>query len=351
MAHNINRHAITGKDAFFSVQEKAWHGLGQIVTDYPTSSEAIKFAGLDFEVSKQPLFTYDQLNANPDTAPDGIQIAELEMPNYFATVRKDTHQILGVVGSKYEVVQNKTAFTFFDSLLTGDTGIKYETAGALGMGEKIFITAKMPDVIKVSSKDIIEKYIFLTTTHDGSGSIMAAFTPIRIVCNNTLNMALRNHSNAVFIKHTANAEQKLQEAARIIAITATTSEQLETLFKKWARVRITDAELLKLISLAMAPSKEVFTAIVEGDKIQDFSSQFTNTVNDIFAYSQTSETQLMPTTAGTLFGAYNAITGYYQNVKEYKTADAKLNSIMFGAGLDRTKSAFDICMKANEFLS
>ena len=345
MAHNINRHAITGKDAFFSVQEKAWHGLGHIVQDYPTSSEAIKFAGLDFFVEKRPLFSKSKERE------DGAGADLITLDSNFATFREDTNQFFGIVGSKYEVVQNSTAFSFFDSLLTGNSGIQYETAGALGNGEKIFITAKMPDTIKISSNDQIEKYIFLTTTHDGSGSIMAAFTPIRIVCNNTLNMALRNHSNAVFIKHTANAEQKLQEAARIISITETTSQQLETLFKKWARLRITDVELKKLIALAMAPNKEVFTAIVEGDKIFDFSSQYKNICEDVFAYSQTSETQLMPTTAGTLFGAYNAITGYYQNVKEYKTADAKLNSIMFGTGLDRTKSAFDVCMKANEFLS
>ncbi|MBG9376975.1 DUF932 domain-containing protein [Panacibacter sp. DH6] len=101
----------------------------------------------------------------------------------------------------------------------------------------------MLEVIRVGCKDDIEEYIFFTPSHDGSGSIMAAFTPVRIVCNNKLNMALRNHSNAVYIKYTANAEDKLQEAARIIAISNKTSELLETLFDKWAKVCISDAEL------------------------------------------------------------------------------------------------------------
>lgn len=351
MAHNLNYNSNTNKHSFFSVKEKAWHGLGQIVEDYPTSEEAIIHAGLNYEVEKRPLFTYDENSMNEDTAPDGIQIPEIEIKNFFATIRKDTNQILGVVGSKYEVVQNKSAFVFFDSLVNDETGIKYETAGALGNGERIFITAKMPDVIKVQRKDEIEKYIFLTTSHDGSGSIMAAFTPVRIVCNNTLNMALNNNSNAIYIKHTANAEQKLKEAARIISLIDDTSAQLEILFNRWSKVRISDGELKKLIKLAMSPNAEVTTAILSDNASFEFSKHFVDVCGNIFEYAQSNPTQQMQTTAGTLFGAYNAITGYYQNVKDYKTADSKANSILFGTGFERTKKAFQLCMKANDFLS
>ena len=351
MAHNINRNSITGKDSFFSVKEKAWHGLGQIIEDHPTSEEAIIFAGLDYEVEKRKLFTFDHANSSEATAPDGIQIQKVEIKNYFATVRTDTDQLLGIVGSKYEIVQNKTAFTFFDRLVNDGSGIKYETAGALGNGEKIFITAKMPDFIKIGRKDIIEEYIFLTTSHDGSGSIMAAFTPVRIVCNNTLNMALRNHTNAVFIKHTANAETKLQGAARIISISNNTALQLETLFNKWAKVRVSDAELKKLLRLAMAPNTEVFAAVAEDRNGFEFSRQFEEVCGQVFEYAMAAPSQQMDTTAGTLFGAYNAITGYYQNVKNYKDDNAKVNSLMFGTGLERTKKAFELCMKADEYLS
>lgn len=341
MAHNINRNSITGKDAFFSVKEKAWHGLGKIVEDYPTSAEAIKFAGLDYTVEKRPMFVCGEGSETPDQ----------QIHNYHATMRTDTQQILGVVGSKYEIVQNTAAFSFFDALTTTGKGIQYETAGALGNGERIFITAKLPDVIKVGRKDITEEYVFLTTSHDGSGSIMAAFTPVRIVCNNTLNMALKNHSNAVHIKHTANAEFKLKEAARIIAISDSTSEILQRMFNKWARVRVNDRQLKKLISLAMAPNKEVFQAVATGNKAFEFSTQFENVVGNVFEYAMTAESQQMETTGGTLFGAYNAVTGFFQNVREYKTADAKINSIMFGNGLERTKKAFEICMDAGDFLN
>ena len=335
MAHNINRNILTGEDAFFSVKEKAWHGLGKIVEEYPTSEEAIIFAGLDYEVIKKPIQTMDLE----------------EIKSYFATVRTDTAKTLGVVGSKYEVVQNRTAFSFFDALVNNGEGIKYETAGALGDGERIFITAKLPELIKVGRNDLIEQYIFLTTSHDGSGSIMAAFTPIRIVCNNTLNMALNNNSNAVYIKHTANAEMKLNEATHIIQISETTSELMKTVFNKWAKVRVTDKELKKLISLAMSPNKEVFKAIATDDKAFEFSQQFQNVCSNVFSYAMNSPTQQMETTEGTLFGAYNSITGYYQNVNSYKDSNSKLNSIMFGTGLERTKRAFEICTEVDSFLN
>lgn len=344
MSHNIHRNILTNRDSFFSVKEKAWHGLGQIIQDYPTSKEAIVHAGLDYEVEKRPLFS--KSNERPDNA--GCDLVTIT--TNFATFRTDTDQFLGIVGNKYEVVQNTSAFTFFDSLV-GNDSIKYETAGALGNGERIFITAKMPEVLKVGRKDIIEQYIFLTTSHDGSGSIMAAFTPIRIVCNNTLNMALRNHSNAVLIKHTANAEQKLNEAARIMKISTDTGLQLETLFNRWAKVRLTDPEIKKLIRVVMSPNKEVAQAVIEDNTAYEFSQHFENICGEVFEYAMSSPTQQMETTEGTLFGAYNAITGYYQNVKNYKSDNQKLDSIMFGTGLDRTKKSFEICMKANDFLN
>lgn len=340
MAHNINHNELTGKDAFFSVKEKAWHGLGQIVSDYPTSAEALQLAGLDYQVVKKELWTMEG---------DNQQTAQA-LKNHFATVRTDTNQCLGVVGKKYSIVQNIDAFEFFDSIVGGE-GIQYETAGALGDGEKIFITAKLPNYIKVGREDLIEQYIFLTNSHDGSAAITAAFTPVRIVCNNTLNMAMRSMSNTVTIKHTADAKTRLNEAHKIMGISSTMSAQLETVFNKWAKVRVNDEEVKKLIALAMAPTKEVFEAVATGNTAFEFSNQFTEVCGSVFDYAMESPTQQLQTTAGTVFGAYNAITGYYQNVKEYRNEDQKLKSIMYGTALDRTKKAFEICMNANDFLN
>ncbi len=340
MAHQINFNDKTGQHSFFSVQEKAWHGLGQIVKDYPASKEALEFAGLNYTVEKRPIFTYGTPNFKADPDAD-IVIPEIEVPGYFATVRTDTDQVLGMVGKDYRIVQNTDAFTFFDSIVGGD-GILYETAGALGNGERIFITAKLPDYIKVGSDDLIEKYIFLTTSHDGSGSITAAFTPIRVVCVNTLSMALNNCSNVVKIRHTESAQERLKQAHKIMGISSTLSTQLEVIFNEWTKVKITDKQVMRLIQEAMAPSKEVLENIRRGADDQ-LSTVFRNVCDNAFVYAMTSPTQQTETTKGTLFGAYNAITGYFQNVKQYKHKDDKLEFIMFGTGLLRSQTAFKLC--------
>ncbi len=343
MAHNLNFNESTGRYSFFSVQQKAWHGLGQIVDQYPTSAAAIRYAGLDYEVAKAPLFTK---GAGIIHTANGMEVgnSELDVPNYFANIRTDNNTVLGVVGADYHIVQNREAFAFFDAIVGGGDGILYETAGALGQGERIFITAKLPDYIRVGNgDDVTEKYIFLTTSHDGSGSITAAFTPIRIVCQNTLNASLRCMSNVVRIKHTAGAKQRLENAHKVMGLANTLSNQLQDIFTNWSNVRITDAEVKKLIQLALCPNKETLDLLKKGAE-DEVSTVFKNTVDDAFEYAMISDTQQMDTTKGTLFGAYNAVTGYYQNVRKYKNEEAKLQSIVLGGTAQlKSQKAFDLC--------
>ena len=343
MGHNLNYNSRTGRYSFFSVKEKAWHGLGQIVEQYPTSEEAIQFAGLNYEVEKSPLFTK---GTGIVQVAEGIvlQDTEIEVPNYFANIRTDNNAVLGLVGKDYQIVQNREAFSFFDAIVGGEDGILYETAGALGNGERIFITAKLPDYIRVGNgDDVTEKYIFLTTSHDGSGSITAAFTPIRIVCQNTLNASLRNMSNVVRIKHTAGAKQRLDDAHKVMGLANTMTAQLEGIFNQWATVRVNDKEIKKLIQLALCPNKETLNLLEKGAE-NELSTVFKNTVDDAFAYAMISDTQQMETTKGTLYGAYNAVTGYYQNVRNYKDDEAKLQSIVMGGTAQmKSQKAFELC--------
>lgn len=331
MAHQIHYNEHTQKHSFFSVKEKAWHGLGQVVSDYPTSAEALKFAGLDFEVSKLP---------NIHRLPDG---KEIQSDSSFFTYRTDTDEILGdKLGADYQVVQNTDAFSFFDAIVNHKEGILYETAGALGKGERIFITAKLPDYIRVGHNDLIEKYLFLTTSHDGSGSILAAFTPIRIVCNNTLSAALHHSSNCIRIKHTQNANDRLKEAHKLMGISNLLAQELESLFNRWAKIKITDQQVLKLVEQAMAPSKEVLENVLN-NRLEEQSTLFKNTCNQVMEYALGHGTQQTITTRGTLFGAYNAIIGYYQNVNTFKNEEQKLKSIHFGTAHQRAQKAFHLC--------
>lgn len=343
MAHNLNFNERTGKYSFFSVQQKAWHSLGQVVEQYPTSAEAIKFAGLDFEVIKAPLYTH-----GADISIDGKgEIKEggnILLPGNFATVRTDTNMIFGVVGKDYQIVQNADAFSFFDAIVGGEDGILYETAGALGKGERIFITAKLPNYIRVGNgDDVTEKYIFLTTSHDGTGSITAAFTPVRVVCQNTLNAALGNMSNVVRIRHTSGAKQRLENAHKVMGLTNQLSTQLEGIFNQWTKVHICDKGVKKLIQLALCPNKETLDALKKG-AADELSTLFKNTVEDAFAYAMMADTQQMNTTKGTVFGAYNAVAGYYQNVRNYKDDESKLQSIVMGGTAQaKAQRAFELC--------
>lgn len=342
MAHNLHLNPVTGKYSFFSVKEKAWHGLGQIVGQYPTSAEAIRHAGLDYEVARAPMVTngcfVDRENrVSPNT------FGQTPVPAHFATQRTDNGAILGVVGNDYEVIQNRDVFCFFDSIVGGGDGIQYETAGALGNGERIFITATLPDYIRVGSDDVIKKYIFLTSAHDGKASITAAFTPVRIVCENTLAAALGNMSNVVRIKHTANAKERLQQAHKVMGIANTFSVEMESIFNQWAKVKVSDKDLQMLIRMALASNKETLGSLLDG-KYDDLSTVYRNQCEEAFAYAMMADTQQMPTTEGTLFGAFNTVTGYFQNVRLYKDDEAKVKSLFLGGtAAKRTQKAFDLC--------
>src|ERR1700733_3004849 len=172
------------------VKEKPWHGLGTRLEKAATSTEAIKAAGLDWQVEKQPVFLKNGINA---------------ISRRHAVVRRDNGHPLGIVGERYVPLQNNDAFRFFDAVV----GLKeavYHTAGALGQGEIIWILAKLNGVIRVVGDDITEKYLQLTNRHDGGGSVQILWTPIRVVCQNTLNIALQESQSSLHtsLRHTLN---------------------------------------------------------------------------------------------------------------------------------------------------
>jgi phage/plasmid-like protein (TIGR03299 family) len=313
------------------VKPKVWQVIGTTIAKNATSAEAMKQAGLDFEVMKRP---------NLHALPSGNNIIS---DNSFYTFRTDNEAILGdKIGKDYEVVQNVNAFEFFDSIVGGNNNIRYESAGALGYGETTYITAKLPDYIKVGRNDLIDQYLFLTSTHDGLGCITIAFTPVRIWCSNTLNAALKNCSNCIKIRHTASAAEKLKSAHKMLGLTDQLSVELEAIFNRWARVRITDPQVKRLIQLAMIPNKETYDKLKTG-KEAELSSHYNNMVSSVFDYCMTADSQQESTTKGTLFGAYNAVTGYYQNVRNYRDDESKFKSIMYGTGQDRSQVAFNLC--------
>lgn len=214
-------------ETMFSVREIPWHGLGTIVQEAPTSADALHIAGLDWEVNPKPVFT--------ETG--------FEIPNYKANIRSSDNSVLGIVTDRYKIVQNKEAFAFTDALLDG--GVTYETAGSLRNGKTIWLLAKMPE--KKILGDKFDPYVCFTNSHDGTGAVKVCCTPIRVVCNNTLNMALSSASRTWSTKHVGDMAYKLEEAKYTLGMANSYMEKLNEEADKLANMKISEDEIHKIL--------------------------------------------------------------------------------------------------------
>ena len=321
MAHNLNLN--NGKWSFAAKGEKAWHGLGQYVKEAMTSEQAIELGGLGYTVERRPLF-----------AP-GNDGSYVEAPGHFANVRTDNNAILGIVKGRYTIVQNKDAFGFFDSIIDQGEAI-FETAGALGKGERIFVTAKLPEDMLVRGEKV-EKYIMLTNSHDGTSTIIAGFTPIRVVCNNTLTAALKNLDNKVSISHTASAESKLRQASMVMGIASKYMNEVNQVFDDMTKRKMTDLEMAFFI-------ESVLKNGASDDSGEETSTRMKNMVNQVHSFAITHPTQTTEAAYRTMWGAYNSISGYYNYLKDYKSADQKMKDLTYGYANDKINKAFDLAV-------
>lgn len=312
MAHKLNK--LNGKWSFASHAEKAWHGLGQVVDYAMTAEQAIKLANLDYEVAKAPVIYYASGIPN-------------QVDSYFATYRTDNGNYLGMVKSRYEIVQNKDAFGFFDAIIDSGEAI-FETAGALGNGERIWLCAKLPDDFHIGGEKI-EKYIMLTNSHDGSSSVIAGMTNVRVVCNNTLQAALKGLENKVSIDHVSGAKDKLKEASRVMGIASKYSDEVQSIFNQMTDVKMTEGEYRTYIENVLKP--EYYSKNTTQDQQKELSTRLKNMIDSTTEFAFTHPTQTTDESKGTLWGAYNAISGYFNYVKYYDSQEAKFSSQFFGA--------------------
>ena len=199
-------------ESLFSVRVTPWHGMGTIVEDAPTSEDAIILAGLNWEVMQKRLVTEDAI----------------PVPDNYANVRSTDGKVLGVVGKRYQIVQNKDAFKFTDSLL--GEGVTYETAGSLNDGKTIWLLAKMPDKYTILG-DEVTPYIVFTNTHDGSGAVKVAMTPVRVVCQNTLNASLEQAKRTWSTRHVGSIDAKLRDAEDTLKFASQYMEAVNNTFE------------------------------------------------------------------------------------------------------------------------
>ena len=219
-------------ETMFYTRVAPWHGLGVRVESALSSQEALQASGLDWNVIQRPIMT------------DAYE----PIPGYRANVRDKDNKVLGVVSDRYRVVQNAEAFAFTDALL--GEGVKYETAGSLQGGRRIWLLAKLPDKYIIEGEQI-EPYLVFSSSHDGSGAIKAAMTPVRVVCQNTLNMALSTAKRIWSTVHVGDLAAKMDEAHNTLLLAEKYMGKLGTEISALSKIRLSDSKVMEYIDMLL----------------------------------------------------------------------------------------------------
>lgn len=219
-------------ETMFYTRETPWHGLGTRVMEAPASREALELAGLNWKVVQEPIYTENQ------------EVIE----GHKANVRDSDRKVLGVVSNKYKVIQNEEAFAFTDALL--GEGVRYETAGSLMDGRKVWLLARMPREY-IMSGERISPYLVFSNTHDGSGAIKVALTPIRVVCNNTLNLALQEAERCWSVKHIGDVSMKIEDARNTLLHADRYMGALGKEFEALRQKKISEKQVMEYIELLL----------------------------------------------------------------------------------------------------
>jgi phage/plasmid-like protein (TIGR03299 family) len=216
-------------ESMFSVRTTPWHGLGEVVEHAPNSEEALKIAGLDWAVTQE------------DVVVNGLVV-----PNFKANVRDDNGKVLGIVSDRYSIVQNHEAFSFTDNLI-GSGDVRYETAGSLKDGRVVWMLASLEKEYKILG-DEIAPYLCFTNSHDGTGAVRVLMTPIRVVCNNTLNIAVNGAKRQWSSVHKGDISKKIEDAEKTLMRAEDYMEKLDETANKMVDIKITPATWSDLVN-------------------------------------------------------------------------------------------------------
>ena len=272
-------------ETMFYTREKPWHGLGTRVETAPTSKEALQLAGLDWKVIQKPILTED------GTLIEGFR----------ANVRDRDQKVLGVVSNRYKVVQNEEAFAFTDALL--GEGVRYETAGSLAEGKRTWILAMLPHKYIIAG-DEITPYLVFMNSHDASGAIKAAMTPIRVICQNTLNLALARAKRSWSTNHIGDISGKMEDARNTLQLANRYMVELGKGIEQLQRVKLSDKQVLEFVEEFFPVSEDMsiqqkknMQSLQEDMKIRYFDApdlkqvgkngyRFVNAVSDFATHSR-----------------------------------------------------------------
>lgn len=273
---------------------RPWHGIGTVVEGAPTSDEAIRIAKLDWDVIQYPVVANGK-----------------EIPEHFANVRVDTNEAMGIVKSRYKIVQNREAFDFVDGIVGSDEiECRYETAGSLFNGRKIFLLVKLPNTNLLG--DDIENYLFFTNSHDGSSALTAGISNVRVVCNNTLQMALEGAKRTWKCRHTINIDDKRKQAQEALGLAVKYMDKMSVTAEKMAWKKIDEEAFFRTL-FDKNP-----TGIADKNKMRTITM-----IHDIYH-----EKDDLQNFKGSAWGMYNAVADFVSNTAPFRnTSTFKENKL------------------------
>lgn len=301
MAHNIAK--IAGKDAMFCVgkREDAWHLLGQRCENAASWKEAMQLAGLDWQVVKVQDYA---------TNPAGLTVP---VPT-FTVFRDIDSAILGSVGAGFAVLQNDQCFQFVDNLLEANGGSHYDSAGALGNGAVIWCAVRVPSAdIEIVGGDKLESYLVFTTGHDGSTATKVFLTTVRVVCQNTLQMSLKEANAMVSVKHTKNANARLDKAKDLMQGVKANAKNLEDKLKKLANFQMNRKSIVTVLDRLFPPSKEENANQTRRE----------NVLSEILELYSKNDDNAIPEIRGTAYNLLNAVTEYTDHYRSARLTDGR----------------------------
>lgn len=368
MAHNIEIRNINGVEvASFAEngsRERAWHGLGQVVDEPMFVADALKLCHADYNVKLQPVVALsDEIVAAMENGQmiEADKLLSLIIPNKRATMRLDTNKALGITSDSYGIVQNEFAFKFVDMLCSGmdamrDSKPTIECCGVLGNGERVFVTCKMPEdiILNPHTDDRIETYVVFTTSHDGTGSVRCMCTNIRVVCQNTLNFALKHNSGRIAFRHSSKVMDRMdllnKENAEFAYRTLGLWREYENVFKEslehLRNVKLSERDLDNIIAeITLADdAKKVF---LETRNIfhEDIATRGRNIFIGMKNAMESGIGQDI-LDKGTALWAINGVTTFYQNNANFKNEEVKFDNLMDGSVYKKVNKAFEMLIAA-----
>lgn len=329
MAHEIDM--TTGRAAVMVVGQPAWHRLGVNVAEAQTSDEAIKLAGLDWTVEQCPVQTVRTVEV------DGKLITKsIDVPGRYCNLRSDTEAPLAVVSDSYRVFQNREAFDFMDTIV-GEKLAMFETAGSLRGGRQVWMMARLPGDLRATPNDVTNPYILLTNTHDGSQSLRMIPTAVRVVCQNTLTLALSRsaRTQGITIRHCESLKDRIAEARRSLEIVTKRLDAYSVDMKRMVERTMTSEEIAayftRIVKGATDSEKNQKALMVDLGKALEHP---TNHIDEIF---------------GSPWSVFNTVTYYADHLTKVrgngvKADDARLNSIWFGSANDMKQMAYNAAL-------